>query len=291
MAVLATQTFDTIPNGDPVTTAALGGTPWSSWFTNTTPTAQSGAAMHGARGVRVINADGPCRVAWDEEQTTATRVASHYFRLDNTVSSNVMMGHLNDGEITRGGWRINPDLTVTIRDGQVAVGGGPSVYALSQGVIYRAEWKTATTGQELRIYEGESTVPVVTLIGALTSNQHTTIAVGITAQPNGQSLSFDTVRIGDDWVGPAGTPAEPLPTPTNFSFEAAPAPTTAINVNWSAVAGAGSYEVEVQQLTGGVWEEFRTFSSTTTDMTITDTHGLVKGRTYRGRVRAFPVGW
>lgn len=292
MAVLAAQNFDAIPQGDPVTTTAIGGAPWSSWFTNTTPTAQSGSAAHGARGVRVLAANGPCRIAWDEAaETTATRVHSYYFRLDNTVSANVMLGEIAAADATTlGGWRINPDLTVTIRDGTVATGGGPSVVALQQGLFYRSEWMTSTTGQELRIYEGESTVPIITLNGALTNNNHLTLTAGITAQPNGQSLSFDTVRIGDTWVGPAGTPAEPLPTPANFSFNASTTPgVVSIVVLWDAVSGASGYQIEVQQLVGGTWQEFNTFPGTGTSRTLTQAdNGLVQGRTYRGRIRAMP---
>lgn len=205
MTVLITQNFDSLNESQSITTAALGGVPWEVYSPDAAPVAQAAAAAHGARGAYIAPATGTARFNWYEAQTTATRVSSWYFRLLVDGAANTYLGALTDGSDSRASWRINADRTVTIRDGAVATGGA-SPQALAMNTWYRAEWRTSTTGQELRIFQGESTTPYITRLGALTNNQHTMISCGIVASPDGHSLQVDTIRIADDWTGPFATP-------------------------------------------------------------------------------------
>ena len=210
MAILATQSFDGLSESETINTAALGA-PWSVFAANTNPVAQASAANHGARGAYIAPASGAVRVQWEEAQSSATRVLSWYFRLLVDGGANTYFSSLSDGVTGRGDWRINADRTVTLRNAGVATGGA-SPEVLAMNTWYRAEWMTSTSGQELRIYEGESETPYITRTGALTSNLHTLISCGIVATPNGHSIEVDTMRIADDWTGPF-VPPDPDPDP------------------------------------------------------------------------------
>lgn len=292
MAVLDSLTFDTLTQGQAVTTAAL---PGEEWVYFGTATATSAAAMHGARGVQIVAAATSSRVNHAlASATSAARCLSFYFRLDATPTANVYLGELRDdttGQVVRADWRVAADRTVTLRNGGTATGGS-STEALAVGTWYRSEWLVSSTGQELRIFEGESTTPFLTRTGALTSNAHTTMGAGLTASPNGLSISLDTIRIGDTWVGPFGTPDVPLDTPTGFTFVADPGPNVIeIDVSATPVAGAANYQIEVEVLQAGSWAPLGTFSTSTLPFTLDDDDGLEEGRTYRGRMRALPAGW
>ena len=215
MAILATQNFDALSESQTINTAALGGAPWSVYAAVTNPVAQASAASHGARGAYIEPATGAARVQWEEAQSSATRVLSWYFRLLVDGAAITYLGSLADGATTRADWRINADRTVTLRNAGTATGGAsPEVLAIN--TWYRVEWRTSTSGQELRIYEGEAETPYITRTGALTSNVHTLLSCGILASPNGHSLQIDTMRIADDWTGPFAPP-DPEPNPSLIS--------------------------------------------------------------------------
>lgn len=205
MTILGTLDFDGYAEGAPVNDLTL---PWFS-FGSTAPVAAAAAAVHGDRGAQIGGVTTAVRFEWREAQSTDTRVISAYFRIVTAGGSATYFGSLLDTTTNRGDWRINTDLTVTMRDSFTATG-GTSPEALQVGVTYRYEWRTSTTGQELRIYEGESTTPYITRTGTLTNNQHTYITTGLVASPAGWAIDIDTVRVADDWVGPfAPTPPEP----------------------------------------------------------------------------------
>ena len=215
MAVLATQNFDALSESQTINTAALGA-PWSVYVGAANPVAQASAANHGARGAYIEPATGAVRLQWDEAQTVDTRVLSWYFRVLVDGAANTYLASLSDSGTTRADWRINSDRTVTLRNAGIATGGA-SPEVLAMNTWYRAEWMTSASGQELRIYEGESETPYLTRIGALTNNLHTQLTCGVPASPNGHSLHIDTVRVGTDWLGPYDdTP--PVHEPTAYYY-------------------------------------------------------------------------
>ena len=202
MAILATQDFDALSDLQVINTAALGNAAWDVFTTSTIPEARAAAALHGARGALIPAADGPVIFNWNAAASSSdTRVTSCYFRLLVAPSALTYIMLLRDGSTVRADWRINADRTVTLRNANVATGGA-SPEVLAMDTWYRAEWMTSTSGQELRIYAGESATPYITRSGALTNKTHTRTSCGIVATPNGHSLHLDTLRVGDDWVGP-----------------------------------------------------------------------------------------
>lgn len=207
MTILGSLTFEDYEQSAAITD----GTVERPWYVtgSTPPIALSGAAMHGERGASISGATSAVKIEWREAQTTATRVISAYFRITQAGGSAVYMGDLLDGGTGRADWRINADRTVTIRNNFVATGGA-SPQVLELDVTYRYEWHTSSSGQELRIYEGESESPYITRAGALTSNSHTIISAGLTATPSGWGIHLDTIQVADDWVGPFA-PVEPPP--------------------------------------------------------------------------------
>lgn len=211
--LLSLVDFNALSDSHSINTAALANPDWDVYTTTTIPEAKTAAARHGARGALIPPADGPVIFNWNEANSTATRVMSYYFRLLVDGGASTYMMGLRHGETSQANWRINADRTVTLRNATIATG-GPSPEALAMNTWYRAEWMTSTTGQELRIYEGESETPYITRTGVVTSNAHTRLSCGITASPSGHSLHIDTLRVGSDWLGPFGTPADPDPEPT-----------------------------------------------------------------------------
>ena len=288
MATLDTLLFDALAESEVITTAALGGN-WVFYTSSTpAPTATSGSALHGARGMSIVTATGPARVNWHiAAPSTATTVASMYFKIDTMpTTGNVYLGEFREGSITRSDWRLQTNGTVAIRDVNVKV--AESTTALVAGTWYRSEWMVGPTTQELRIYEGESTTALIAISGAVTNNSHDDIGCGVTAAPNSISISVDTIRIGDDWLGPYGAPAVPLDTPANWTFVADDT-MVKITANATPVTGAASYEIEVEvQAADLTWSAVNTFPTTTLPLVLGSTEGLQEGKTYRGRIRALP---
>lgn len=290
MAILATQLFDTLTENQDLLTAnpsqPLGGVPWVVVATGPI-TAKAAAAAHGGRGLQMHTMTSPGEVSWapdGDNETTATHVGSMYFRIDAQLTANVyVMGLL--GDASRADWRISSDHKVTIRNGYTATG-GESAESLELDTWYRAEWKVQTSGQELRIFEGESTEPYIAITGALGNNAHSRIQIGVLSSPSGSSFSFDTFRVGDDWVGPYGTPTAPIDTPTGFTFVASNS-AVEINAVWTAVSEALSYEVQVEEL-DDEWEPLGVFTAQTASLKLTASDGLSEGTAYRARVRALP---
>ena len=288
MAILSTETLDDIGEGLDIDTADLA----PGWVTkNGRFTSSADAAAHGDRGGQVQSASSAHRIEYEEATTSSVRVFSWYFRIDEMPSSNCYIGSMMSAG-NGADFRINTDRTVTLRNERSATGGGASTEQLTVGDWYRVEWRTSTSGQELRIFESESTSAHITIVGNLTDTSKTGFAAGVTSAPNGISLSIDTLRVADDWLGPYGTPAEPLDTPTNFQFVADPGPNKVeIVASWSNVTGADSYELEVEERDGEDWIPQDAYRKSESPITLTDNDGLEPGVTYRGRVRALPSGW
>lgn len=215
---LALVDFNALSENQTVTTASLSDAAWEVVSTSTVPIAQAAAARHGIRGVLIPEADASASFKWHEASTTATRVMSFYFRLLVAPAASTYLAILSDNGVNRADWRINADRTVTLRNAQVAIGGA-SPEALALHTWYRAEWMTSTSGQELRIFEGESATPYLTRTAALTNNLHTRMSWGITSSPSGHSLYIDTLRVTESWAGSYGAPVDPQPEPaTNTHF-------------------------------------------------------------------------
>lgn len=209
-AVSSLVRFDALADAQTINTAALNDSAWDVYTTTTIPEARTAAARHGTRGALIPSASGPVIFNWNEPSTTATRVMSFYFRILVDGGALTYLALLRDGSTGRADWRINADRTVTLRNAGTATGGA-SPQALAMNTWYRAEWMTSASGQELRIYEGESLTPYITRTGALTDNTHTRLSCGIVATPNGHSLHIDTLRVTETWAGPFGEPnGEPV---------------------------------------------------------------------------------
>lgn len=194
MTVLSTVTFNGYSEGATVTTGTL----TSGWTASGTAfTALAAAAKHGARGASVDNVTSAF-LYYEETATTADRVMSGYFNLvDNPNQS--YLGQITSSGTNRADWRVNANGTVTLRDNQVAV--STSTPALSTGVWYRWEWLTGTGGQELRIYIGEGSTPVLTLTATLSNTSRNRFAFGVISNGNSRDYLMDTLRVADAWTG------------------------------------------------------------------------------------------
>lgn len=206
MAVLTTCDFEGIANNTTLTSGDLDA-PWdisSSGFV-----ALTSAAIHGTIGARADNVTSTAQVRWQRgSSSTATVCQSYYWRLiDNPGTA--FFGTLSDSGTLQAAWRINTNGTVAIRDGFTVV--DTSTATISLGEIYRSEWLCSTAGQELRIYEGESETPIITLTGALTNNSHDRLLFGVTAAGAGHDFEMDTLKVADDWTGPHAPEPDPEP--------------------------------------------------------------------------------
>ena len=246
MGQLAIFDFDAqTPNAE-VTASA----PWSS-LGEGSMIASAAAAAHGALGGRIDTPTALRQIRWAEASSTATRVADMYIRVRALPNMAYILG-LMDGASSRASARINTDRTVSIRNTTTAV--ATSAVALELDQLYRIAWRISTSGQELRVYEGESETPLFTLTGALTDATHTLIGFGMTALSGGFAADYDDLRVGDDWL-PAVDPQIPLDTPvltlgakTNASSYGASDGSQV--VTWPPVAGAHHYVAEINSGSG-----------------------------------------
>lgn len=279
MTGLATFDFDSQTSGSPVTASS----PWTKTGA-TVMTASPAAAVHGVLGGRITAPTSLCALEWAEAQTTATRVLDFYIT-PHTIPGATYIAALADGATSRAGFRINDAGTVSIRNATIAV--ATSAIALTFGEAYRFSWRVSTSGQELRVYEGESDAPLFTLTGAVTDATHTKLIVGMTSLSSGAALDLDTIRVADDWLTPV-SPATPLPTPDGFTFVAS-ASEVRIDAAWDAVTGADHYQLGIERRDGATWVEETTLTVGGTSRLVTATDGLLPGRQYRGHVRAMPL--
>lgn len=192
------------------------------WYLSTggteTITALAAAAVHGPLGGRIASTSSYKAVYYRESQTTDARVIDFYIR-PIAVPSNTFVARLIDGSTNRADVRINSAGTVAIRNAFVAVATSTATLALDGTVTYRFAWKVSTSGQELRVYVGESTTPLFTLSGALTDATHTDIGAGLTSTSEGFTADFDTIRIADDWLPPFDTATATPVTARRFDGE------------------------------------------------------------------------
>ena len=287
MGQLAIYSFDTdTPNANI--------SPSSPWVkAGATPmTALAAAAVHGSLGGRITAPTSLCTLSWVNPggSGTTTHVIDCYVR-PRAVPGNLYIFSLADGATSRGSVRIQADGLMALRDGMTAVATSSTPIAIDGSQVYRMAWMVNTSGQELRVYEGEGITPLLTLTGALTNAAHKTLIAGLTSNLADAAVDIDTVRIADEWLPPFGTPSIPLPTPTGFTVTPQTGSVAAL-CSWSAVAGAGSYEIDVDvpSAAPGVWDDVTVVTVTSgTSRMLTAADGLEPGRAYRARVRAMPV--
>lgn len=198
MAILSLLDFDSMTAG-----AAPSGLPsaWTNQGTAEDFTISAAAADHGALGARLSAPTSYRRFVYTMNSTTSQRVLSAYFNL-RTYTNLLYIGEAVSGINNVANWRVNANGTVAIRNGSTAVATSSAV--LSTNTWYRSEWMTnaGAATQELRIYAGETTTPLLTLTGALTSSDQTGFYIGLVAASTGSSVDIDTVQIADDWTGP-----------------------------------------------------------------------------------------
>lgn len=285
MTLLATLDFDDQTPGQPVSVSL----PWNLSTAGTAPViALAESAIHGALGARVSSTDSYRGIYYKEAQTSDTRVIDFYMR-PMFVLSNTFVAKVIDGSTSRAEIRLNSNGTVSIRDGWTSVDTSTETLALNGSAVYRFAWMISTSGQELRVYAGESTTPLFTLAGSLADASHTDIGAGLTSTPEGFTADYDTIRVADDWLPPFGAAEEPLATPANFTFAASSTPGVAeITADADPVNGAASYELEVEQRIEGLWQPLDTFTTSTLPLVLDGDDGIVVSRTYRGRIRALP---
>lgn len=279
MTLLSTYNFEGQTDG----ANAAASSPWEIG-TGTTPiVVENDAAVHGSVGGRISAAASYRAIAWVEAQTSAARVIDVYIVL-KAISANASIIACHDGATQRGDVRITSSRTVQLRNGTSAVATSSEV--LSLDTVYRFSWWFSSTGQELRVYEGESSTPLFTLTGAVTNALHTSLRAGLAAASSGFSLDFDTIRIADDWLAPVN-PSLPLATPGSFTF-VPDATAPEIVATWADVTGEDHYELQVQKHVASVWTEHDVYEVVGTTRTLDDSDGIEAGTAYRGRVRAMP---
>lgn len=206
MTILATFDFESFAEGAPVTASS----PWGKSAGSGVITAKAVAAKHGTMGAHP--APGEFCNLYYLDTSSAVRVASQYFSL-TSVAATLRMARLMNSSTQRAGWVVEADRTVSILNG--FANSGQSTVVLSYGVWYRAEWMVGTGVNTLRVYIGESTSPLLELTSTgIADGSHTSIHQMVQASSAGSDVYFDTLRIGDDWMGP---------------HEPAPAPPTAIH--------------------------------------------------------------
>ena len=190
MAILATFDFDSFTSGAEVSATA----PWAK-LGATSMIASPAAAAHGPLGGRIVDPTSQCAMEWTEAQTTSARVMDVYVT-PRTIPAATYVLSCTDGATPRASARFNADGTVSIRNVSTAV--ATSALALTFGVTYRFAWRVATTGQELRVFEGESETPLITLTGAVTDATHNKLLAGMPALASGAAVDIETIRIADE---------------------------------------------------------------------------------------------
>lgn len=235
MTVDSTYDFNALSEGATVGTSG-------SWTTNgTAPVALAAAADHGARGARWASTGVAGRVQYDytTAQTARAVVSSFYFNIRTMSTAAMYVGAVYStptGGVSQADWRVNTNMTVTLRN-NTAPTGTPSLSAvqvstatLSTNTWYRCEWKVSqvTGAQELRIYVGENTAPLMTLTGTYSGNATRVASVGPYAAAAGGALDVDTLRTADDFtgafVGGGGGPTPPTPVTQTFDSQTLNAP-------------------------------------------------------------------
>lgn len=200
MTVLATLNFDDQTEGSAVTVVS----PWTLTAGGTTPVATAAAAAHGAMGARWSSTSSAGSIYYElGASQTAKRVLSFYFKPNTFSTANQYVGAIFDvSSNNQADWRINTNRTITLRNASVAI--ATSTATLTAGTWYRCEWSLdpTTSGQELRIYAGESATPLIDLTGTYTSTTARRLTFGPDVAAAGGAIDYDTVRVADDWVGP-----------------------------------------------------------------------------------------
>lgn len=265
------------------------------WFGNggsTLMTASADAAMHGALGGLIENADSyrAVRYTLSEESRTSPVSLDCYVRfVDNIPEQLTYLMSLTDAPtggstISRADMRINANGTVVLRNSTIAT--ATSTETLEADTWYRLSWHVEGSVQTLRVFLGDSTVQLFEISGEISNNSHTLASFGLITASAGTTVHFDSLRVADEWLDPV-SPQIPLDTPENFTFVAS-LEEVAIDAAWDAVADAGGYELRLERLVAGSWEPVDIFPTPELGLTLLPSNGLLEGTQYRGSVRATP---
>lgn len=211
MTVIDTLDFNAASDG-----AYSASAPWT--IVGAAPTVGAAAAAHGAKGAQWATTGSSGRLQRDSGSNQTTLVLSFYARVDTFSSVNHYIAacySLATGGSLQGDVRINTGHTVSIRNGSTAV--ATSSATLSTATWYRFEWKlnAAADTQELRCYVGESSTPLFTLSGAWSSDLTRVVSIGPNVAAAGGVISYDTIRVADDWTGAFAPP----PSHTRFRYD------------------------------------------------------------------------
>ena len=169
-----------------------------------TSTAHTGAAIHGTLGVRWPDMATYSALEYTGAGLGATLVVDMYVTL-RSIGANTVIAETRtaaSGGTILAQLRIMSNRTVMLRNVTASV--GQSTQALDLDTPYRLAWRLSSTGQEVRVYAGESTTALFTVAGALTSNAAGALRIGATASST-CALDADTIRLADDWLDPYAT--------------------------------------------------------------------------------------
>lgn len=187
------------------------GTLPSPWLVNpgsAAITAAAAAAIHGTLGARIVASTTFSSIQYPQTAGTPTRVFAGYFIIRTMPTANAYICNLNNGASAIGtDWRVGTDGKVTARNNSVAI--GTSTAALSVDTIYHFEWQVTSTTQELRIYQGESSTPLITVSGANTGGTYDRALIGLNNGNTGAAIDLDTLQVADDWLAPFAPGAVP----------------------------------------------------------------------------------
>lgn len=207
MTILATQLFEESTDGVTVTSALLGGSPWSYLGgAGTDAVFSSAAAIHGSYAMRIADMDHQHAAKYDHGSAIASYCNSFYFRLDTLPTANSYLGQVNDNSNTKiCDWRINPTTGFIVLRNNASLAVYTSGVGLSASTVYRAEHLVTASAQELKIFVGENTSALIDSGSQATGTTNTgrysycgLVAVGATTG----ELDVDTWQIADTWTGP-----------------------------------------------------------------------------------------
>ncbi len=230
MTVDSTLDFNAVSEGATVPTTG-------SWTTNgTAPVALVAATLHGTRGARWASTSSAGRIQYDYGSIQTARAVANtfYFNIRTMSTAAMYLGSIlsaTTSAVVQADWRVNTNMTVTLRN-NTTPSGTPSLIAvqvssatLSANTWYRCEWKVSqvTGAQELRIYVGENTAPLMTLTGTYSGNATRVAAVGPYTVAAGGAIDVDTLRTATDFTGAfsggGGGPTPPTPVTQSFDSQ------------------------------------------------------------------------
>jgi hypothetical protein len=200
MALPALQTFDGGTSGQAASAFVSGSYSWFMAASGTPATLQTAAAIHGALGLRFTDLTHAQTLTFSDGTARATSTQSGYFVIRTTPGTQVYVASMNDAAAKVADFRINTNLTLTIRNLNAAA--ASSVAALSAGTVYRYEWTISGATQSLSIFIGESSTPLFTITGGTNGNPIKFYNEGCIAAAGTGAIDFDTFQVTATPPGP-----------------------------------------------------------------------------------------